>query len=255
MTEAQLGAKVFHFICSPLRCIDLVNGIHEKRRQLFAKANTAPCAVEDSIFVWEPVPDVCKPSELPNCKEALKYVDVMSPNFVELESFLGTKLTKDAGRTDTEELNGQCLELLQPQSGSKVRAIVVRMGELGARVITREGWTSIDAYHRPSSANTVEEGRLASRTKIVDPTGAGNAFLGGFCIGLLNDKSVPTLPYFEKAAMYGSVAASFAVEQVGTPILTPSQPGGTERWNEEIVQDRLKSYNRATLNHPLIGER
>lgn len=231
-----------------------MNGIQENRRQLFTRATTDPCVVEDPIFVWEPVPDSCKPSELPNCKEALKYVDVISPNLLELESLLGMKLTKDPGRTDTEELNGQCLELLQPHSSTKVRAIVVRMGELGARVITREGWTSIDAYHRPSSANTVEEGRPTSRKRIVDPTGAGNAFLGGFCNGLLNDISVPTLTYFEKAAMYGSVAASFAVEQVGTPILTPGKPGGTERWNEESVQDRFKSYNRGTVNHPLIGE-
>ena len=211
--------------------------------------------MKDPIFVWEPVPDSCKPCELPNCKKALRYVDVMSPNLVELESLVGSELTKHNGRPDTKELNGKCLELLQPHSGTKLRAIVVRMGELGARVITREGWTSIDAYHRPASAKTTEEGRPTSRNRVFDPTGAGNAFLGGFCIGLLNDKSVFTLTYFEKAAMYGSVAASFAVEQVGTPILTPGQPGGTERWNEENVQDRLQSYDRGFVNHRPIGER
>lgn len=210
--------------------------------------------MEDPIFVWEPVPDSCKPSELPNCQEALKYVDVMSPNLVELESLLGMKLTKDSCQADTEDLNRQCLELLRANPGTRVRAIVVRMGELGACVITREGWTSIDAYHPPSSATAVEEGRPTSRKRIVDPTGAGNAFLGGFCIGLLNDRSVPTLTYYEKAAEHGSVAASFAVEQVGTPILTPGQPGGIDRWNGEYVHDRLKSYSKGTTNHSPIGE-
>jgi len=254
LTEAQLGAKVFHFICSPLRCIDLVNGIHQKRRQLFPGVTADSCAMGDPIFVWEPVPDACKPSELPNCKEALKYVDVMSPNLEELESLLGTKITKGPGQPDTKELNDNCLELLRPHSGTEVRAIIVRMGKLGVHVITREGWTSVDAYHQPSLAKTTEEGRPTSRKQVVDPTGAGNAFLGGFCIGLLNDRSVSKLTYFEQAAVYGSVAASFAVEQVGTPILTPGQPGGTDRWNGDLVHDRLKVYDKAIINHSLIGE-
>lgn len=119
--------------------------------------------------------------------------------------------------------------------------------------MTREGSTGIDAYHRTSSADTVEEGSPTPRKNVVDPTGAGNAFLGGFCIGLLNDKSVNTLTHFEKAAQYGSVAASFAVEQVGTPILTPGQPGGIDRWNGGYVHDRLDSYSIGNTAQSRIG--
>lgn len=46
---------------------------------------------------------------------------------------------------------------------------------------------------------------------MIDPTGAGNAFLGGAAMGFLEHGD------FVKAAMYGSVAASFAVEVVGLP--------------------------------------
>lgn len=50
-------------------------------------------------------------------------------------------------------------------------------------------------------------------SKIVDTTGAGNAFLGGFILG--HSETVD----FVKAAHNGSVAASFVLEQVGLPKL------------------------------------
>ena len=52
---------------------------------------------------------------------------------------------------------------------------------------------------------------LPGSTSVVDPTGAGNAFLGGAAMGYLEHGD------FLKAAAYGSVAASFAVETVGLP--------------------------------------
>jgi hypothetical protein len=41
------------------------------------------------LFIWEPVPDLCIPEELERCYEALKLVDIVSPNHQELASFLG----------------------------------------------------------------------------------------------------------------------------------------------------------------------
>jgi len=46
---------------------------------------------------------------------------------------------------------------------------------------------------------------------VVDPTGAGNAYCGGFLAGYLQTGDVLT------AARYGTVAASFLVEQAGLP--------------------------------------
>ena len=224
----------------------------EKRRQLSAKANPNADALHQPVFVWEPVPDACKSSEFSNCVEALKYVDVISPNLEELESLLGTKITKDPGQPDIEKLDGKCRELLNPGSGAKARAVIVRMGGLGARVIQMNRSANIDAYHRPLSAMKTEEERLTWRNKVVDPTGAGNAFLGGFCIGLLNDKLFANMTRFERGAVYGSVAASFAVEQVGTPALTPARLGRTEQWNGEYVHDRMKSYEKETENGQLF---
>jgi sugar/nucleoside kinase (ribokinase family) len=48
-------------------------------------------------------------------------------------------------------------------------------------------------------------------TDVVDVTGAGNAYCGGFLVGYLETDDIAT------AAMYGAVSASFAVEQFGIP--------------------------------------
>ncbi len=47
-------------------------------------------------------------------------------------------------------------------------------------------------------------------TKVVDPTGAGDAYRGGFISGVLRGKD------FRESAFLGSVCASFAVENTGT---------------------------------------
>ena len=60
----------------------------------------------------------------------------------------------------------------------------------------------LPAYHLPGSNG------------VVDPTGAGNAFLGGAAMGYLQHGD------FATAAMYGSEAASFVVEKVGLPTFT-----------------------------------
>ncbi|ROW09439.1 hypothetical protein VMCG_02204 [Cytospora schulzeri] len=68
--------------------------------------------------------------------------------------------------------------------------------------------------------------------KVVDPTGGGNTFLGGLAVGLARGKGM------EEAATWASVAASFAIEQVGVPELGRDGEG-EETWNGVRVLDRL----------------
>ncbi|KAK3503093.1 Ribokinase-like protein [Neurospora crassa] len=72
-------------------------------------------------------------------------------------------------------------------------------------------------------------------TKVVDPTGGGNTFLGGLAVALARGKSI------EEACAWGSVAASFAIEQVGVPELGMDVEG-RETWNGERVEERLSGY-------------
>ena len=48
--------------------------------------------------------------------------------------------------------------------------------------------------------------------KVVDPTGAGDAYRGGLISGLMNGRGM------EESALLGSVCASFAVECYGTQV-------------------------------------
>lgn len=73
--------------------------------------------------------------------------------------------------------------------------------------------------------------------KVVDPTGGGNAFLGGLAIGLARGKEVLD------AAAWGSVAASFAIEQVGMPRVEVDEEG-REVWNGVRVEERLGEFVR-----------
>ena len=231
-------------ICSPSRCINLVDGITERRRHF---GNGAADALSPPIFVWEPVPDICKPGELSNCKEAMKYVDVMSPNLEELESLLGTKITSANGQPDTEKLDRSCHELLNRRHSEKPSAIVVRMGELGARVVQSKRSKNINPYHKSLSAMKTDEEKVRWRNRVVDPTGAGNAFLGGFCVGFLVRQVYGDLTHFEMGAVFGSIAASFVVEQIGMPVLRAIDGNlkKGEQWNGDHVQDRLKTYQEA----------
>ncbi|KAK4134163.1 Ribokinase-like protein [Trichocladium antarcticum] len=71
--------------------------------------------------------------------------------------------------------------------------------------------------------------------KVVDPTGGGNTFLGGLAVALARGRSI------EEACAWGHVAASFAIEQVGFPVLTVDAEG-RETWNGVRVQDRLREF-------------
>ena len=86
----------------------------------------------------------------------------------------------------------------------------------------------ISAYHTDSS-------------KVVDPTGGGNAFLGGLAVSFARGQDIVT------AAKMGSITASFAIEQVGVPTLARNE-NGKETWNGVVVDDRIKEFERRLDN-------
>ena len=81
-----------------------------------------------------------------------------------------------------------------------------------------------------------------SAEKVEDPTGGGNSFLGGLAVGLVR---VPG--YLEEAAIWGSVSASFAIEQVGMPVLSQAADG--ETWNGVRVEDRLSDFKQRLASY------
>ena len=70
---------------------------------------------------------------------------------------------------------------------------------------------------------------------MVDPTGGGNTFLGALAVALARGKTL------EEAAAWATVAASFAIEQVGVPTLG-CDAEGRETWNGVRVDDRFEEF-------------
>jgi adenosine kinase len=79
---------------------------------------------------------------------------------------------------------------------------IVTLGEKGSRIHSPAGETAIPAF--PAA-------------RVVDPTGAGDAYRGGLLSGLVNGLDLT------ESAIQGSVCASFAVESKGTQVYRFSQ--------------------------------
>jgi sugar/nucleoside kinase (ribokinase family) len=81
-----------------------------------------------------------------------------------------------------------------------LKALVIKRGEYGATLFTKDGFFSTPAYPLES---------------VFDPTGAGDTFAGGF-MGYLASQDEITDDTLRRAMIYGSVMASFNVEKFGT---------------------------------------
>lgn len=178
------------------------------------------------LFVWEPVPSSCIPSERHSFLKAAQYVDVISPNWDEFASIYG-ETGEQMNREDDRAVRSRCSDFLSPSCIGKLKALIIRAGAQGCYVTTNKYHRWMPAYHGSSSA------------KVIDPTGGGNTFLGGFGVGLLEENDYG-MTRWEYAAVWGSVAASFAIEQIGMPKI--SWEGEKELWNGEAVKERVEKF-------------
>jgi sugar/nucleoside kinase (ribokinase family) len=105
------------------------------------------------------------------------------------------------------------------------RAVVAKQGEYGAALITADAFFALPAY-------PLEE--------VYDPTGAGDSFAGGF-LGYLTSQGEGAAgdeAVLRRAMTYGSVLASFNVEQFGTERV--------RRLTREEIDERYSEFKRIT---------
>jgi len=135
---------------------------------------------------------------------------------------------RELGRVDVYFANDEEVKLLAGEA-NLIRAgrklleagpslIVVKKGEHGALLLGRDFVFGILA--RPCE-------------DVVDPTGAGDSFAGGF-LGYLDRVRRFTGREFRRAAVYGSVMASFAIESFGVERLLSL--------GEEDVEARFREF-------------
>ncbi|GIK60763.1 MAG: sugar kinase [Ignavibacteriota bacterium] len=98
--------------------------------------------------------------------------------------------------------------------------LIIKKGEHGAMLFTEDTIFSAPAY---------------PMEMILDPTGAGDTFAGGF-IGYLHHKRELNSENIKRAIIYGSTMASFCVEQFST--------NGLENLSYLKIQDRFREFKK-----------
>ncbi len=121
-----------------------------------------------------------------------------------------------------------------PRAARKVldlgpRALVIKHGEYGATIFFRDG--EFEGTHHPFRAPALP------LEEVVDPTGAGDSFAGGF-MGYIASQGKLTRSVLKQAMFYGSVMGSFAVERFGTERL--------ESVTREEIEKRLALFRDLT---------
>jgi sugar/nucleoside kinase (ribokinase family) len=103
------------------------------------------------------------------------------------------------------------------------RVVVAKQGEYGAALFTEDGFFALPAYPLET---------------VMDPTGAGDSFAGGFLGYLSSQDGGIDEGALRRAMTYGSVLASFNVEEFGTDRV--------RRLTREEVDDRYTEFKRMT---------
>lgn len=225
-----------------------MQGITDRRKEI-------DTSQKQPIFIWEPIPDLCIPSEKERFLEACKLVDMVSPNQRELAGFFEANEFQSQDRMAAMVLESGIGQGLQGEHGG---ILVVRADRKGCYAYQGKKILHMRPYHLPSDLNN-ENGK-----SVVDPTGGGNTFLGALAMSLVDNREfvieiesgksrIEKDTWNSKTAIWGrlqkapsaliiaNIAASFAIEQLGMPVLSSEKAGG-EVWNGEDVEVRVKSY-------------
>jgi sugar/nucleoside kinase (ribokinase family) len=111
------------------------------------------------------------------------------------------------------------------------RALIVKRGEYGAALFTPETYFAIPAYPLES---------------VFDPTGAGDTFAGGF-MGYMSSQETLDEAAMRRAMIFGSVMASFNVEEFGTERV--------QRLTHKEINERFRAFKQMTHFEEIPFER
>ncbi len=102
-------------------------------------------------------------------------------------------------------------------------AVVAKQGEYGAALFTREGYFAVPAFPLET---------------VVDPTGAGDSFAGGLLGYLASQDDWTDEATLRRGMTYGSVLASFNVQEFGTERVA--------RLTREEIDERFEQFRAMT---------
>ena len=184
----------------------LANIQPDLQRQVRAQCAATRFSALDSMNLWI---EIAKDSLL----AAIAEVDCLIVNDAEIRQLTGESNLARAARAVMD---------LGP------RAVVAKRGEYGAALFTEDGFFALPGF-------PLEEVR--------DPTGAGDSFAGGFVGYLDSQEGELDEACLRRAMGYGTVLASFNVEQFGTERVAAL--------TREEIEERFAELHAMTRFEPL----
>ena len=167
------------------------------QRRVLEQMNSKPkLIVLDTMNFW-------MDNFMPDLKEALKEVDVLTINDEEARQL-----------SEEYSLVSAAKKILA--MGPKY--LIIKKGEHGALLFDKE-----NVFFAPA----------LPLESVLDPTGAGDSFAGGF-MGYISQTDDITFENMKKAVVFGSIMASFCVEKFGTEQL--------QHVTKKMINCRLKNF-------------
>jgi sugar/nucleoside kinase (ribokinase family) len=212
---------------------------HNTELNVFASFNPQiPDAYRDSQFLFlaniDPVLQRRVREQMPGVKlvagDTMNYwINDHRPALLEVLKGLDILLIND---TETRVLgtNKNLVKAAQAVMAMGPRFLVVKHGEYGATLFHGTG-------PKGKSAERTFRAPALPLEEVVDPTGAGDSFAGGF-FGYLASQKELTPGAFRRAMFYGSTMGSFACERFGTERL--------QQLSREEIDERFNLFRELT---------
>lgn len=162
---------------------DFSNGIPKDSIAIISPGNLSDMINYGKIYKRAGIKYICDPGQSLTAWEARTLIEWIEGSYILITNDYELELIMKMTSLEKKDLL------------TKTSYIITTLGEKGAIISNSEGSVLIDAV-------PVE--------KVVDPTGAGDAFRAGLIKGLVNDLDIVT------SAKMGAVSASYAIEHYGT---------------------------------------
>jgi sugar/nucleoside kinase (ribokinase family) len=213
------AGKSFHWTGSYLKSLNEAQTLKTDLNVFESFAPKVPAAYLDSEFLFlaniDPVLQSSVRKQMPNVRmvggDTMNYwITGHRENLAKVLTGLDALLIND-GEAKLLADNSNLVLAARKVLAMGPKALVVKHGEYGATAFFGE-----HAFEAKTGRSlTPFRAPAWPLDRVVDPTGAGDSFAGGF-FGYLASQPKVTLQTFKHAMFYGSVMGSFAVERFGT---------------------------------------
>jgi sugar/nucleoside kinase (ribokinase family) len=213
------AGKSFHWTGSYMKSLNEAQTLKTDLNVFESFSPKVPAVYQDSDFLFlaniDPVLQASVRAQMPNVRmvggDTMNYwITGHRENLAKVLTGLDALLIND-GEAKLLADNSNLVLAARQVLAMGPKALVVKHGEYGATAFFGEH--AFDG--KAGGSRTPFRAPAWPLDRVVDPTGAGDSFAGGF-FGYLASQPKVTLQAFKHAMFYGSVMGSFAVERFGT---------------------------------------